>query len=263
MFPITVLGSRGWIGSALVTYMKHQGMAVRAVDRHALPAWLAGGKPLGPVIYTIGLTADFRNRPHATVEAHVGLLSRILQRPGLNNLLYLSSTRVYSRTDSTCETTPLTCLSTDPSDIYNLSKLLGEALVLQDQRPTMRVVRLSNVIGPGQPVSTFAGALIAEARTKGCATIQQLPNTKKDYVSLGDVVRLLLKIALHGQHRLYNLGSGRNSSHKEVASWLQSQGIMVKFAAYPEPGLSFSPLDIERLREEFGPPSHPFKQPSL
>ena len=229
------------------------------MDRAALPHWLAGTEPLGPVIYAIGLTADFRQRPYATAEAHVGLLSQVLQRPGLERLLLLSSTRVYSRSVDTRETAPLPCLSNDPSDLYNLSKLLGEALVLQDPRPSLKVVRLSNVVGPGQPASTFVGALLAEAREHGVATIQQPAHTAKDYVALADVVRLLPLIAEQGRQRLYNLGGGRNISHAEVAAWLERQGVAVRFAAQAASGLSFPPLAIERLAGEFEPPGDPFR----
>ena len=257
--PITVLGAGGWIGAALVAHLQRLGRPVRPVDRADLPAWLEDAELQGPVIYAIGLTADFRERPHATAEAHVGLLSRVLQRPGLEQMLLLSSTRVYSRSADTQETAPLPCLSSDPSDLYNLSKLLGEALVLQDPRPGLKVVRLSNVVGPGQPPSTFVGALLAEARSSGVVTIQQPADTAKDYVALSDVVRLLPLIAECGHQRLYNLGSGCNVTHAEVAAWLERQGMSVNFAAQAVRGLRFPPLRIDRLASEFAPPMDPFR----
>lgn len=262
LLPITVLGAGGWIGAALVAELRCQGRPVRAVDRAGLPAWLAERDPQGPVIHTIGLTADFRQQPHATAEAHVGLLSQVLQRPGVEQLLLLSSTRVYSRSADTRETAPLPCLSSDPSDLYNLSKLLGEALVLQDPRPGMKVVRLSNVVGPGQPASTFVGALLAEARAGGVVTIQQPADTAKNYAALADVVRLLPLLAEQGRQRLYNLGSGHNTSHGQVAAWLERQGIPVRFASGEgaSSGLSFPPLAIERLAAEFELPADPFRQ---
>lgn len=264
--PITVLGAGGWIGAALVAELRRQGRPVRAVDRAGLLAWLAErdsqGLGPGPLIYAIGLTADFRQRPHATAEAHVGLLSQVLQRPGIEQLLYLSSTRVYARSADTHETTLLPCLSSDPSDLYNLSKLLGEALVLQDPRPGLKVVRLSNVVGRGQPASTFLGALLAEAHAGGVVTIQQPADTAKNYVPLADVARLLPLIAERGQQRLYNLGSGHNTSHAEVAAWLERQGARICFSAgvAASSGLSFPPLVIERLAAEFEPPVGPFEQ---
>ena len=258
--PITVLGCTGWIGSALVGELQRQGRPVRGVGRAELGDWLSHSDPLGPVIYAIGLTADFRERPYATVEAHVGLLSKVLQKPGLERFVYLSSSRVYGRSTTTVETAALPCLSSDPSDLYNLSKLLGEALVLQDPRPGLVAVRLSNVIGPGQPLSTFVGALLHEARQHNVVTIQQPADWAKDYVSLKDVVRLLLEIAQGGRQRLYNLGRGQNTSHGEVASWLEGQGPTVRFASEALAGLGFPPLDTGRLTAEFSPAGDPFLQ---
>ena len=255
---ITILGAGGWIGSELVSNLAKQGWWVNAVDRPSLESWISGQQKHGPVIYAIGLTADFRERPFDTVEAHVGILSKVLQRKNLTDLVFLSSTRVYWRSGDTSETTALPCLSSDPSDLYNLSKLLGEALVLQDPRPGMRVVRLSNVVGPRQPPSTFLGALIVEAEKTGSVTIRQSPSTSKDYVGLDDVVRLLPQIAEHGKERLYNLGSGSNSSHSDVAAWLERKGIKVSFASSSEPAVSFPSLSIDRLRAEFAPPGCPF-----
>ena len=259
---ITVLGAGGWIGAALVADLQRQGRLVRAVGRAGLLSWLAERDTQGPVIYAIGLTADFRQKPHATVNAHVGLLSQVLQRPGVEQLLLLSSTRVYARSADTREIALLPCLSSDPSDLYNLSKLLGEALVLQDPRPGMKVVRLSNVVGPGQPGSTFVGALLAEGCASGEVTIQQPADTAKNYVALADVVRLLPLIEERGQQRLYNLGSALNTSHAEVAAWLERQGTRVRFASgeAASTGLSFAPLAIDRLAAEFEPPGDPFRQ---
>jgi len=55
------------------------------------------GRDLGHIIYCIGITADFRRRPHDTITAHVTKLQEVLTRTSFESLVYLSSTRVYSR----------------------------------------------------------------------------------------------------------------------------------------------------------------------
>jgi len=258
--PFTILGASSWIGSALIASLRAQGREVQAIDRHLLPTWLGGCEDLGPVIYAIGMTSDFREFPHATVEAHVGLLSRVLQRPGLRQLVYLSSSRVYARSDNTHESRPIPCLSSDPSDIYTLSKLLGEALVLQKQMLGLRIVRLSNVIGPNQPRTTFLGSLLQEAREKSLIRIHQHSSSCKDYVCLDDVVRLLPQIAEAGRERIYNLGSGVNVSHAQIATWFERQGIKVVFENETESAVCFPNLSIQRLASEFLPPQDPLSQ---
>ena len=137
-------------------------------------------------------------------------------------------------------------------------------MVLQDQRPGFKVVRLSNVVGPMQPKDTFLGSLLEESKHRDFVTIRQHADSQKNYVALSDVVRLLPLIAESGQKRLYNLGSCVNTSHSEVAVWLEGQGISVRFA--PETlsnlseALSFPPLSVNRLVAEFPPPADPFDQ---
>ena len=251
---ITVLGSGGWIGSVLANSLMQNGHDVTCVNRSSFPTWLASSVPQGYVIFTIGLTSDFRKYPHATVESHVDILSKVIQRPGITNLLFLSSTRVYSRSTHASESLPLTTLPSDPTDLYNLSKMLGESLILQDSRPGLKVVRLSNVVGPGQPINTFLGSIIHEAKHTGSITIQQPANFAKDYVSLDDVVRLLPEIAMKGQRRLYNLGSGSNTQHSRIAETLQHLGVTVRFTSQHLTDQVFPPLNISRLLKEFSPP---------
>ena len=251
-----MLGAGGWVGSALVAALQRQGQPVRAVSRVQLTDWLAEAHP-ARVIYGIGLTADFRERPYATVEAHVGLLSRVLQRQGLQAFTYLSSTRVYGRSACTREDAALPCLSSDPSDLYNLSKLLGEALVLRQKVPTFRVVRLSNVVGPAQPEDTFLGQLLFEGCKRGAVRIRQPAASIKDYVALEDVVRLLPQITQQGMKRLYNLASGTNVSHAEVAELLRERGWHVALADGQEQVIAVmhDRISIERLAAEFEAPS--------
>ena len=77
---------------------------------------------------------------------------------------------------------------------------------------------------------------------------------------MADVVRLLPLIACQGRQRLYNLGSGSNTSHREVATWLMRNGVPVSFAAEAAGGLTMPPLAIERLASEFEPPGDAFQR---
>ncbi len=170
---ITVLGAGGRIGRALVSALIGRAR-VRAVGRSTLDAFLDGDEPAGHVISCLGLTGDFRARLLDTAEAHVGLTARILRRGGFESLLYLSSTRVYAGARTTRETAQPAVRPWDPSHLYNLTKLAGEALCLTDPRPTVRVVRLSNVIGAEPDPDTFLGQVLAEGARTGAITIRQL-----------------------------------------------------------------------------------------
>jgi nucleoside-diphosphate-sugar epimerase len=207
-------------------------------------------QPLGHLIYCIGLTADFRSRPFDTVRAHVSLLADILEHGQFASLLYLSSTRVYAKAPSTAEDTELVVAPADASDLYNLSKLMGESLCLHSGRNGTRVARLSNVVGFDPASDNFVQALVREALT-GEIVLQSAPHSSKDYVALEDVLDLLPRIALDGRARIYNVAGGRNIRHDELTAELQALTGCAVQAAPDAPDQSFVPIAIGRIRSEF------------
>lgn len=246
--PITVLGAGGFVGRHLVAHLRAAGIP------HAAPPRDDDGlteRDLGHVVYCVGLTADFRSRPFDTVEAHVGLLNRLLRAGRFSSLLYLSSTRVYQRAETTAETARLSVDPGDPSDLYNLTKLTGESLCLSMPRPTVRVVRLSNVYGHDPESENFLTAVLREALTTGRVRFGTAPDSAKDYVAVEDVVALLPAIAREGRSRLYNLAAGENTTNAAVAEGVAAAtGATVSFAP-DAPTIAFPPIDTGRLRGEF------------
>lgn len=245
----TVLGATGVIGQHLTARLRAAGHTVDTPPRG--DAGLCR-RPLGHVIYAVGLTADFRQRPYDTVQAHVTLLSELLQRADFSSLLYLSSTRVYARAAIGREDADLTVQPQDPSDLYNLSKLMGESLCLNCGSPDVRVARLSNVVGGADGDSAnFVPSLVREART-GRIVLQTAPDSAKDYIHIEDVADLLPRIALHGRERLYNVASGVQTRHAQWVDQLAAQtGCQVEVAA-GAPTVRFAEIDIARIRHEFG-----------
>ena len=49
------------------------------------------------------MTSDFRYKSYETIDAHVNILIDVLKRKNIINFTYLSSTRVYSSSESTDE----------------------------------------------------------------------------------------------------------------------------------------------------------------
>lgn len=244
----TVLGASGFIGSHLVEHLGSGGHECLTPGRRD-PAIFE--KELGHVIYCVGLTADFRQRPYDTVEAHVCHLSGILQRAKFDSLLYLSSTRVYMHSNTAMETTSLLVNPSDPSDLYNLSKLMGESLCLAIPNPNVRIARLSNVYGRNADPQNFLFAVLREAVENGKVLLQTSLDSSKDYVDVNDVVNLLPKIAISGRHRIYNVASGTNLDNGElVRAVCQQTGCEVEVRQGART-ITFPPIDIQRIRDEF------------
>lgn len=250
----TILGATGFIGSHLSDYLRREGYDVLTPERDS-PKSLT--RFLGHAIYCIGLTADFRSRPFDTVDAHVGRLREILDGGHFRTFTYLSSTRVYRNAAVTGEDTPLVIRPDDPDDLYNISKIMGESLCLNANRPGTRVVRLSNVYGADVTSENFLTSVLRDAVTKQKVEIHSAPDSSKDYVDVEDVVSLLLRIAESGQERIYNIASGRNTTHKDlVESIRRATDCKVKYKP-GAPKIEFPPIVIDRVCKEFSfKPTH-------
>lgn len=239
----TVLGAGGFIGGHLLARLRSAGHECLAPVRGDATLF---SEELGHVIYCIGLTADFRNRPFDTVRAHVCLLADVLEKARFDSLLYLSSTRVYAGAAHGNEETPLMA-----GDIYNLSKLTGEALCLASGREQVRIARLSNVYGGDDGSDNFLPSLLRAAVADGRILLHTALDSAKDYVALEDVVEILPKIAMSGKQRIYNVASGRNTSNRGLVENIRALTGCVVGVLENAPLTSFPQMDIARLRSEF------------
>ncbi|KAA1419438.1 NAD-dependent epimerase/dehydratase family protein [Nocardioides humilatus] len=246
----TVFGATGFIGGALTAHLRSAGHEVRTPSRAEIPG---PDDDLGHVVYAIGLTGDFRSRPLDTVDAHVTVLADRIRAARFDSWLYLSSTRVYSGIDAATVSEETPTLARPTSDgIYDLSKLLGEAICASRAEPTVRVARVSNVYGAGAHSDTFLGMLLADVAAGRAITIGEDARSSKDYVAIDDLCRMLTAVATSGRHRLYNLASGQPVTHGEVAEVITARtGITVDFAP-GGPTRAFPTIDVSRIESETG-----------
>ncbi|MCH8618788.1 SDR family oxidoreductase [Undibacterium sp. TS12] len=244
----TLIGGKGFIGRHLHTYLQSAGWTSHVPEKDDVRLTT---EHLGHVFYCAGLTADFRQRPYATVDAHVSLLAKILQHGQFDTLTYLSSTRVYAGASDTDEAAVLSVQAHAAGDLYNLSKLMGESLCLHGGRNT-RVVRLSNVFGMDMPEQNFLSEVLSDAAKCGQVVFRSAPESQKDYVSIADVVRFLPLIATKGEIGIYNLARGSNTTHASLALQLEQMGVRCEFEN-GAPNLSFPPIRTNKLEAQFGP----------
>jgi nucleoside-diphosphate-sugar epimerase len=244
---ITVLGSSGFIGRHLVKKLAELNLTFLDPARRDPISHI----PLGHIIYCVGLTADFRRRPLEAVEAHVCKLLEILHDCQFDSLLYLSSTRVYgthlpiAREDEPLQVSPL-----EREDLYNISKIMGESVLVSSDR-NVRIARLSNVYGPDYTSDNFLSSIIKEALSNGRIVLRTSPASERDYLSIGDAVDGIIKIATGGRHKIYNLASGKNSANQALADRIaQLTGCEVEYAA-DAAAVKYPLIGIERMEDEF------------
>jgi nucleoside-diphosphate-sugar epimerase len=107
-------------------------------------------------------------------------------------------------------------------------------------------------VGPGMEAASgnFVAGLIQEAGS-GSVVLRSHPDSAKDYLHVNDVVAWLPLLATSGRHKVYNLASGAQISHRHWAQWVVDRlgGSWTADAAAPIQG--FAPISVRRLQNEF------------
>jgi nucleoside-diphosphate-sugar epimerase len=256
----TILGSRGYVGSHLAAHLRARPDALVHLDAEALPSG-----NLGHIMFCIGVTTDFASRLRDTMHAHVGKVMDALDSYEFDSFTYLSSTRVYERGTSGREDAPLSAEPAKLADFYKISKIAGEAVCLAHPRPTVRVARLSNVIGFEQPPLTFVPSLIRDALQQRRIVLNTALDSAKDYISMDDVLHALVNIALCGSGRIYNVSSGLQTTHLQIAECI-SKTLFSTFEVKPGGERTVFPeTPSTKLQAEFGIEPQPIleKLPTL
>lgn len=240
----TVFGASGFVGRHLVVHLRARGLKVRAVPRGA-EGDLDGD--LGLAFYCIGLTADFRSRPFDTIDAHVSKLTDILRRYRFTSFVYASSTRVYARAASTDEADTIPVSPATADDLYNISKLMGEAVCLGCGKPGVKIARLSNVFGAEMSKVTFLASVIEEAVRTGTLELRTALQSDKDYVAVEDVVAALHALATQPSDAIVNVARGQSTTHGDIVEALRGLIDLQTTVAANAPRVTFPPIRTARL----------------
>ncbi len=231
----TIVGAQGFVGARLRARLQTDGRPVWAPPRGDPELFK---RDLGTVYYCAGLTADFAQRPFDTVEAHVRLLSEILERARFDRLVYLSSTRLYDTLPPGAEGAETAALSLSPANpraLYDLSKALGENLTITQSGGRGRVARLANVFDwePGAP--GFLSEWLQRAATERAMDLASSPAVARDYIHLDDVVASLVALASSPEPLTVNVASGELVSNAQLAEVFRAAGWVVSFQAASSP----------------------------
>lgn len=241
----TILGSRGFLGSHLLRTLVSRGHSVYTPDNINSAVFRAEH---GNILYCIGLTADFRMRPFATIESHVCILNKLLKETYFKTLTYFSSTRVYQGAHSTTEDVMLRVDPNRHEDLYSLSKLAAEALCLHSGREGIKILRLSNLVGLRDDNDLFINQVLHDIVTRGSVTLHSSATSSKDYIWVQDAVDAVITMAASTLSGCYNLASGQNQTNYDLLAALRSHFEFeleyterTSEAIYPE-------IDISKIR---------------
>lgn len=213
----TIFGSTGRIGSYLRDFLIRSGHTVFYPDRKD---YYLSHKKLGHVIYCSGVTSDFNCRAFDTIQSHVCLLSHLLKETEFNSFTYLSSTRLnYPKKAKKYELTPH-FYGEYEMDIYNASKLTGEALCLQSKLPNVKITRICHVVDSNDKRrENFLSDICGQAK-RGEIVMNSSLETRKNYIHINDLSFLLKLIGPFGKENFYNIGSNNLISNNEITQKL-------------------------------------------
>ncbi|HEY1727870.1 MAG TPA: NAD-dependent epimerase/dehydratase family protein [Candidatus Baltobacteraceae bacterium] len=245
----TVIGARGFLGSAIVAHLRARGDNVieRRSDESA-----TGDR--GHVIYASGVAWGGDERHLESYEIHVERARRALESGVRESFTYISSTRVYDGAGSTREDATLWIEPAARGATYKHSKIAGETLVLGIDDPRVRLVRASNLAGPHFRSGLFLSDVLRGAVREGVVRVRTSRESSKDYVNAIDVARLIAQIARSGKYRIYNIARGENTTNGAILDAIAAtNGARIEI----EPGsptIVTPRIDIQRLSQEFDPP---------
>ena len=209
----TIFGSTGRIGSYLKKKLISDGNSVFSPSRKD---YYLAHKNLGHVIYCSGVTSDFKYRSFDTIESHVCLLSFLLKHKNFKSFNYLSSTRLNFPKRSFINKISPKFYGDYEIDIYNASKLAGEALCIQSQIPNVKITRICHVVNPNdKQKENFLSDICGQAK-RGEILLNSSLKTKKNYIHIEDLSFLLKLIGPFGKKKFYNIASDNLISNNEI-----------------------------------------------
>ncbi|BBX71560.1 NAD-dependent epimerase/dehydratase family protein [Mycolicibacterium psychrotolerans] len=286
---VMVTGGAGFVGKELVQTLRGSAeVLVADLLRYGTPDWLAGDLDgfafervdirdaaataavvekfapdvvvhLAAIHYIPECDADPANAVATNVTGTVNLLSAL---PSGTRFVFASSGAVYQPDEAPHRELESTVA---PVDIYGVTKDQGEDYVrmfAESRGIAGVIVRLFNVIGPGETNPHLLPAIVAQLRDKPDAI--NLGNTwpKRDYIDVQDAAGGFAAAALGaapepGGYEIVNLGSGQQYSVDDIVNRMKSV-LGLDFEVRQDPSRMravdrpYLGADISRIGELFG-----------
>jgi UDP-glucose 4-epimerase len=260
---VVVLGSRGFVGGALLDALKSRARESRGVPRHEIdltdPASAdrlqAMLEPDDSIVVAAALTPD-RGRDVATLMQNLRMaecLVRVLSDKPCAHLVYLSSDAVYDGQESLISEH----VAASPSDLYSLmhvarERMLGHAA--QAKGIPFCVLRPVAIFGAADTHSSYGpNRFMRSALRERRIQVFGAGEERRDHIYIADVVAAIELALRHRSTGVLNLASGRSISFADLAARVRElAGNDVAIEAVPRSGkVTHRHFDTTALAKSF------------
>lgn len=229
MKKILITGSKGFVGKNLIRYLKNYSFQIietkdKSFDLKLNESW----KQIEKCDYLIHLAGKSFvpkswEEPARFIENNILLITNALEycRVNKTKLIFLSS-YLYGN----CKKMPIKeNAPIEATNPYALSKLLSEKLCYfykNNFQVNNIILRVFNLYGPGQPKEYLLSKITNQVRYENIIKVDDL-SPKRDYVYIDDLCSAIVKaINYKGNEHIFNIGSGKSYSVKEVIDFIQN-----------------------------------------
>ena len=229
MKKILITGSEGFVGKNLIRYLKNYSFQIietkdKSFDLKLNESW----KQIEKCDYLIHLAGKSFvpkswEEPARFIENNILLITNALEycRVNKTKLIFLSS-YLYGN----CKKIPIKeNAPIEATNPYALSKLLSEKLCYfykNNFQVNNIILRVFNLYGPGQPKEYLLSKIINQVKYENIIKVDSL-SPKRDYVYIDDLCSAIVKaISYKGNEHIFNIGSGKSYSVKEVIEFIQN-----------------------------------------
>lgn len=280
-----VIGANGFIGSHLVDELVAAGFVVRAFDRFSRPAQfkengnvetypgdffddITVSKALHDVQYvfhsfsaTTPFTADAD--PYTDISSNVLRNIQLFEKcveAGVEKVVFISSGgAIYgniAEQNSVREDD-----APKPVSPYGIGKLTSEHYLSYYNRKyglDYVAYRLSNPYGPRQITKNNQGVIpsfIQKMSDQEEISVIGDGTSSRDYIYIGDATAMMVSSFQYATDKTYNLGSGKQTTVKEIINCLQKLLVVeptIRYLEEPKTFLKHANISVERFQKEFG-----------
>lgn len=273
---ILVTGANGFIGSCLIKKLVIAGAKVTAIVRDdsskidhlkekikIIKTDLSNSRNLTikdmDVIFHLAALTDLKKCLEKPLEAYnanvLGTINLLGNCQNIKKFVYVSTLGVYGEqrhfpVDENALPMPI--------EPYAASKLAGEYFVHSfcvSKNIPFSIARLFNVYGPGQKEDFIIPNIIKKAIKHEEITLKNLDSTR-DFIYIDDAVRALILVSMVSENEIYNIGSGKETSIKDLIKIIEKLikvQMRIKIALKNKvANVQRSVADIKKLKEMFG-----------